>query len=84
MRDLISAKRKRTEDDPNEPACKSLKLDNDITFDYLQQLKKIFPNLSYQLLSQKAEEFALLQEEIAEGESSLQVAIFLSIIIFGD
>jgi len=75
LRSLIGpAKRKRTnsEEDPNEPASKSVKLDNDLTFEFLQQLKAIFPNVGHQFLSQKAEEFALLQEERGEGDSSLQ------------
>ena len=83
---LAKAKRKRTnsEEDPNEPASKSVKLDNDLTFEFLQQLKAIFPNVGHQFLSQKAEEFALLQEERGEGDSSLQV-IFLKLYnkIFG-
>ena len=75
---LAKAKRKRTnsEEDPNEPASKSVKLDNDLTFEFLQQLKAIFPNVGHQFLSQKAEEFALLQEERGEGDSSLQVIFF--------
>ena len=75
---LVKAKRKRTnsEEDPNEPASKSVKLDNDLTFEFLQQLKAIFPNVGHQFLSQKAEEFALLQEERGEGDSSLQVIFF--------
>merc|ERR1719356_1735686 len=75
LRSLIGpAKRKRTnsEEDPNEPASKSVKFDNDLTFEFLQQLKAIFPNVGHQFLSQKAEEFALLQEERGEGDSSLQ------------
>jgi len=69
------------EDDPKEPATKSVKLNNDEPFEYLQQLINVFPNVSHQFLSQKAKEFEkkgdyFLQEWVWEVLSSGLEATF--------
>ena len=66
------------EDDPKEPATKSVKLNNDEPFEYLQQLINVFPNVSHQFLSQKAKEFE------KKGDYFLQVIFFTLFIIAGE